>query len=93
MSNVAFGSLLSTLRSSLVVANKALAARTVVVTEGARREHAFDAASGEVYDLGAHVAACVSCDVLCGELSAEIFALTVQVERAEDALHAEGERL
>lgn len=93
MNNVAFGSLLSTLRASLVVAEKALAARTAVVEEGARREHAFDAASGEVYDLDAHVVGTVNGDVLCAEMSAKISVLTGQIERAEDALDAEGDRL
>lgn len=83
---VATSAVLSTLRAELATVRAALAAREQIVRDAAVREHAFDAAHGEVYDLDAHVGHCLSDDVACSELAGQVCALTTRIEREEDAL-------
>ncbi len=86
MVNVAFGALASTLRAEIARVRGELAAREAIVRAAAAREHAADAAEGEVYDLDAHVAAMVNEDVRASELAAELSALATRLDHAEDDL-------
>lgn len=84
--NIAFSVLPSTLRAEIARVTTELAAREAIVRAAATREHAADAADGEVYDLDAHVTAMLNEDVRASELAAELSTLAICLDHAEDDL-------